>query len=62
MSLSAQGLVELQVDGYHICQAAVSAQGHLALALSSKNTTAAAEQRADTVWLVPPAFIAHLPQ
>ena len=62
MSLSAQGLVELQVDGYHICQAAVSGQGHLALALSSKNTTAAAEQRADTVWLVPPAFIAHLPQ
>lgn len=62
MSLSAQGLVELQVDGYHICQAAVSAQGHLALALSSKNTTAAAEQRADTVWLIPPAFIARLPQ
>lgn len=62
MSLSAQGLVELQVDGYRICQAAVSAQGHLALALSRKNTTAAAEQSADTLWLMPPAFIAQLPQ
>jgi hypothetical protein len=62
MSLSAQGLIELKVDGYYICQAAVSSQGHLALALSSLNTKAAAEQSADTLWLIPPAFIESLPQ
>jgi len=61
MSLSGEGLAELQVDGHQICQAAVSAQGHLALALATGTDKATAERLADQLWLVPPGFIQQLP-
>lgn len=61
LSLSAQGLAALQVDGHRICQAAVSAQGHLALALATGTDKAAAEHLADQLWLLPPGFIQRLP-
>lgn len=61
MSLSAGGLAEVQVDGHRICHVAVSAQGHLALALATGTDRAAAERLADQLWLVPPGFIQRLP-
>lgn len=56
LSLSAGGLTELQVDGHQICQAAVSAQGHLALALTPGATAADAPTLADKLWLLQPGF------
>lgn len=53
---SAQGLLELQLDGQRICQAAVSPQGHLALALSSLANLPA--QPPDKLWLWQPGWFA----
>ena len=61
LSLSAQGLAALQVDGHRICQAAVSAQGHLALTLATGTDKAAAERLADQLWLLQPGFLQLLP-
>ncbi len=61
LSLSAGGLAELQVDGHRICQAAVSAQGHLALALATGTDKTAAERLADQLWLLQPGFLQLLP-
>lgn len=61
LSLSAEGLAALQVDGYRICQAAVSAQGLLALALATGTDQAAAERLADQLWLLPDSFVQRLP-
>lgn len=61
LSLSAGGLAELQVDGHQICQAAVSAQGHLALALTPTANAADATTLADKLWLLQPGFLQKLP-
>ncbi len=61
LSLSAGGLVELQVDGHRICQAAVSAQGQLALTLATGTDQATTERLADQLWLIPAAFTRQLP-
>lgn len=61
LSLSAGGLTELQVDGHQICQAAVSAQGHLALALIPATAAVDAATLADKLWLLQPGFLQTLP-
>lgn len=61
LSLSGEGLAELQVDGHQICQAAVSVQGHLALALATGTDKAAVERLAEQLWLLQPGFVQLLP-
>lgn len=61
LSLSAGRLAELQIDGHRICQAAVSKQGHLALALASGRDKAAAAGLATRIWLLQPGFLQRLP-
>lgn len=60
-SLSAAGLAALQVDGHLLCQAAVSENGQLALALATGADQTAAERLADQLWLLPASFIRRLP-
>ncbi len=51
---SAHGLLELQLDGQRICQAAVSPRGHLVLALSNLANPPA--QGPDKLWLWQPGW------
>lgn len=65
ISLGPKGLQQIQVDGQRLCNAAVHANGQLALALSPQtsaaNTNGDAENiQAEQLWLVKPAFLAAL--
>jgi hypothetical protein len=61
LSLSGEGLAELQVDGHQICQAAVSAQGHLALTLAPGSADVSSPEPTTRLWLLQPGFLQLLP-
>lgn len=61
LSLSGEGLAELQVDGHQICQAAVSVQGHLALTLAPGSADVSSPELTTRLWLLQPGFLQLLP-
>lgn len=63
ISVGAKGLQQIQVDGQRLCNAAVHANGQLALALSPQPSAANANgdaAEAEQLWLVKPEFLAAL--
>lgn len=67
ISVGPMGIQQIQVNGQHLCNAAVHANGQLALALAKQTPTAdtqghAAEVQAEQLWLIKPAYLAALRQ
>lgn len=63
ISVGPKGLQQIQVDGQRLCNAAVHANGQLALALSPQPSAANANgdaAEAEQLWLVKPEFLAAL--
>ncbi len=63
ISVGPKGLQQIQVDGQRLCNAAVHANGQLALGLSPQPSAANANgdaAEAEQLWLVKPEFLAAL--